>query len=108
MKYSRLITSDRWSFTHPSNPPRMATYNSGERWLGDGRIRVDNPVWDNKEFSKHYSAMTELETKLEKLFGLIKPVKQVPFDWYVPWQDMYHRSTSAATPLAARVAANGE
>ena len=74
----------------------------------DGRIRVDNPVWDNKEFSKHYSAMTELETKLEKLFGLIKPVKQVPFDWYVPWQDMYHRSTSAATPLAARVAANGE
>jgi len=74
----------------------------------DGRIHVDNPVWDNKEFSKHYSAMTELETKLEKLIGLIKPVEQVPFDWYVPWQDMYHRSTSAATLLAARVAANGE
>ena len=61
----------------------------------DGRIRVDNPVWDNKEFSKHYSAMTELETKLEKLFGLIKPVKQVPFDWYVPWQS-HHESTPIA------------
>jgi hypothetical protein len=29
--------------------------------------------------------MTELEKKLDKLIDLIKPVKQVPFDWYVPW-----------------------
>jgi hypothetical protein len=52
--------------------------------------------------------MSEVETKLDKLIGLIKPVKQVPFDWYVPWQDIYYRSSSATTPLAARVAANGE
>jgi hypothetical protein len=58
----------------------------------DGRIRVDNPVWDNKDFSKHYSTMSEVETKLDKLIGLIKPVKQVPFDWYVSWQS-YHGST---------------
>jgi hypothetical protein len=62
----------------------------------DGRIRVDNPVWDDKEFSKHYSTMSEVETKLDKLIGVIKPVKQVPFDWYVPWGS-YRRSTP--TPL---------
>jgi hypothetical protein len=74
----------------------------------DGRVRVDDQVWDDKEFSKRYSEMSALETKLDKLIELIKPVKQVPFDWYTPWQDTYHRSTSAATPLAARVAASGE
>jgi hypothetical protein len=69
----------------------------------DGRIRVDDQVWDDKKFSKHCSAMVELEKALDKLIGLIKPVKQVPFDWYVPWES-YHRPT----PLAAQVAASGE
>jgi hypothetical protein len=69
----------------------------------DGRVRVDDQVWNDKEFSKHYSTMSKLETELDKLINLIKPVKQVPFDWYMPWQS-YHRST----PLAARVAASGE
>jgi hypothetical protein len=70
----------------------------------DGRVRVDDQVWNDKEFSKHYSTMSELETKLDKLIELIKPVKQVPFDWYVPWQS-YHSSTPLAVsdmPVAAR------
>jgi len=61
----------------------------------DGRIRVDDQVWGNTEFSKHYSTMTDLENKLDKLIGLIKPVEQVPFDWYVPWQS-HHESTPIA------------
>jgi hypothetical protein len=74
------------------------------------RASTNTPIGcpSRKEFSKHYSTMSEVETKLDKLIGLIKPVKQVPFDWYVPWQDIYYRSSSATTPLAARVAANGE
>jgi hypothetical protein len=68
----------------------------------DGRVCVDDQVWNDKEFSKHCSTMSELETALDKLIELIKPVKQVPFDWYTPWQS-YHRST----PLAAHAAVSG-
>jgi hypothetical protein len=69
----------------------------------DGRIRVDDQVWDDKKFAKHCSAMVELEKALDKLIGLIKPVKQAPFDWHVPWE-----SYLRPTPLAAQVAASGE
>ena len=47
--------------------------------------------------------LTSGKRGLAKLIGLIKPVKKVPFDWYVPWES-YHRPT----PLAAQVAASGE
>jgi hypothetical protein len=57
-----------------------------------GRVRLDAPVWNNEKFSKHYSKMSKLEADLDKLIGLIKPVEQVPFDWYVPWQS-HHEST---------------
>jgi hypothetical protein len=63
----------------------------------DGRVRVDDQVWDDKKFSKHYTEMGALETELDRLIELIKPV---PFDWYVPWQEMY-----SGTPLALRVGA---
>src|SRR5262245_9469557 len=55
----------------------------------DGRIRVDDQVWNNEKFSKHYAKMTSLEADLDKLIALIKPVKQVPFDWYVPWGPLH-------------------
>src|SRR5215475_9954852 len=60
----------------------------------DGRVRVDDQVWDDKEFNKHYANMSKLETELGRLIELIKPV---PFDWYTPWQ-----STFANTPLPLR------
>jgi hypothetical protein len=47
--------------------------------------------------------MSTLETELNKLIELIKPVPPIPFDLYTPWQ-----SYSAGTPLAAQVAASGE
>ncbi len=50
----------------------------------EGRVRVDDQVWTDKEFSKHYEKMVELETALDQLIKLIKPVEQVPFDWYAP------------------------
>src|SRR6516225_3555143 len=60
----------------------------------DGRVRVDDQVWDDKEFNKHYANMSKLETELGRLIELIKPV---PFDWYTPWH-----STFANTPLPLR------
>ena len=60
----------------------------------DGRVRVDDQVWDDKEFNKHYANMSKLETELGRLIELIKPV---PFDWYTSWQ-----STFANTPLPLR------
>jgi len=60
----------------------------------DGRVRVDDQVWNDKEFYKHYANMSKLETELGRLIELIKPV---PFDWYTPWQ-----STFANTPLPLR------
>src|SRR5215813_8080830 len=66
----------------------------------DGRVRADDRVWDDKEFAKHCSEMSALETKLDQLIELIKPVKPRAFEWYSPWQ-----STSANTPIAAQAAA---
>ena len=60
----------------------------------DGRVRVDDQVWNDKEFNKHYANMRKLETELGRLIELIKPV---PFDWYTPWQ-----STFANTSLPLR------
>jgi hypothetical protein len=47
-----------------------------------GFVRVDEPVWNDSQFSEHYSTMKNLEGELDKLIELIKPV---PFDWFVPW-----------------------
>lgn len=102
------INSVRQIVIHSSFEPHDGGVQFRRTVAKKGRVRVDDQVWNDKEFSKRYSEMSALETKLDKLIELIKPVKQVPFDWYTPWQDMYHRSSSAATPLAARVAASGE
>jgi hypothetical protein len=41
----------------------------------DGRVRVDDQVWNGEKFSEHFSTMRELETDLDKLIELIKPVE---------------------------------
>jgi hypothetical protein len=56
----------------------------------DGRVRIADQVWGDKEFSKHNEEMTALEGELDKLIGLIKPMT-VPFDWFNPWQDTFYR-----------------
>jgi hypothetical protein len=63
----------------------------------DGRVSFDAPVWNDEKFAEHYAKMTSLEVDLDKLINLIKPVKQVPFDWYVPWQS--HRMSTPTTLL---------
>jgi hypothetical protein len=72
----------------------------------DGRVRIDDDVWDDKEFSKHYTEMRSLEAELDKLLELIKPVS---IDWSTSrssWQDMYHRIPLAAA-ISAGVAPDG-
>jgi len=48
----------------------------------EGSVRPVSEPWTDKDFDERYKEMTSLD---DKLIGLIKPVKQVPFDWYVPW-----------------------
>jgi hypothetical protein len=36
----------------------------------DGRVRVDDQVWNGEKFSEHYSIMEKLERKLDKLIEL--------------------------------------
>jgi hypothetical protein len=64
-----------------------------------GRVRVDDPVWDETKFSDYYEKMIRLEADLNSLILLIKPLP--PFGWYVPFQDMYHRSSSGIARTAA-------
>ena len=73
--------------------------------MAKGQVRIDDQGWDDKKFSEYYSKMKTLETDLNKLIELIKPV---PFDWYSPWQDMYHRSASAGTNIALAHGADGK
>ena len=86
-----LTTLVRLSFTRPLGLTMMAC-NFSRTVAKKGRVRLDAPVWNNEKFSKHYSKMSKLEADLDKLIGLIKPVKQVPFDWYVAWGPL-HGST---------------
>jgi hypothetical protein len=59
----------------------------------DGRVRVDDQVWNGDKFSEHYATMRNLETELDKLIGLIKPVG--PLDWFMAWHDPHVESMIA-------------
>jgi hypothetical protein len=50
----------------------------------DGRVRVDDQVWNGEKFSEHYSTMRNLETELDRLIEVIKPVE--PLDWFMAWE----------------------
>lgn len=47
----------------------------------EGRVQLLDQVWEDKDFSKHYEKMKELEAALERLIQLVKPI---PFDWFQP------------------------
>jgi hypothetical protein len=64
-----------------------------------GSVRPVTEPWTEKHFTTLYGKMTALEADLDKLIELIKPVKPVPFDWYVPWQETH--STVPLTLLRA-------
>lgn len=51
----------------------------------DGRVRVDDQIWDDEKFSNYYAKMRGLEGKLDRLIQLLKPVEALPlFDWFSP------------------------
>jgi len=79
---------------NPPNEKRLADYGI-DKHLAD-RARKIAARRGNRVFNLG-------KRGLDKRIGLIKPVKQVPFDWYVPWES-YNRPI----PLAAQVAASGE
>ena len=60
----------------------------------DGRVRVDDQVWNDSKFSEHYSIMEKLERELDKLIELVKPVK-APIDWFMAWESPHVVSTMA-------------
>jgi hypothetical protein len=59
----------------------------------DGRVRVDDQVWNGEKFSEHFSTMRKLETDLDKLIELIKPVE--PIDWFMAWETPHTMSVMA-------------
>jgi hypothetical protein len=62
----------------------------------DGRVRVDDQVWNGEKFSEHYSTMRKLETDLDRLIELIKPV---PIDWFMAWETPHTVSMMAKRTL---------
>jgi hypothetical protein len=71
----------------------------------EGRVRIVDPHWDEQKFDKEYTTMRELESQLDRLIQRIKPTA-VPFGWFAPWQDIYHRRSSAGTHAAATSGGN--
>ena len=80
------VNNVRQIVIHSSFEPHDGGVQFGRTVARDGRVRVDDQVWNGEKFSEHFSTMRKLETDLDKLIELIKPVKP-RFDWYVPWQD---------------------
>src|SRR6266516_771574 len=51
----------------------------------DGRVRVDDQIWDDEKFSNYHAKMRGLEGQLDRLIKLLKPVEALPlFDWFSP------------------------
>ena len=71
----------------------------------EGRVRIMDPCWDEQNFGKEYAAMRELESQLDSLIQRIKPT-EIPFGWFVPWQDVHHRSSSVGVHAAAMSGGN--
>jgi hypothetical protein len=96
------INTTRQTVIHSSFEPTTDGSVQFRRTVAkEGRVRIHDQVWDNKEFAKHTTKMSTLEADLDKLIEIIKPV---PIDWNVSWQDVYHRSSSARIPLALALA----
>ena len=70
----------------------------------NGKVSVATPRWTDMDFSQSYKKMSALETELDKLIELIKPVPLMPLGWLTGFHPYpYHRSRSAiqtmGTPL---------
>jgi hypothetical protein len=75
------VNNVRQTVIHSSFEPHDGGVQFRRTVARDGRVRVDDQVWDDKEFSKHYSTMRKLEADLSKLIEPIKPIGPIPFDW---------------------------
>jgi hypothetical protein len=47
----------------------------------NGRVRVDDQVWDDKKFKEQYTKMNKLAGDLDKLIARIKPVPVRNIKW---------------------------
>jgi hypothetical protein len=83
----------RQIFIHSSFEPHDGGVQFKRTVARDGRVRVDDQVWNGEKFSEHYATMRNLETELDKLIGLIKPVG--PLDWFMAWHDPHVESMIA-------------
>jgi hypothetical protein len=96
------INVDRRVIVHSSFEPASGGGVQFRRTVAnDGRVRIDDQIWDDEKFSKRCSDMRRLEAELDKVIQLIKPAEVPPFGWYVPLSAPMYRQT----PLALRVAA---
>jgi hypothetical protein len=73
----------------------------------DGIARPVDPPWTETDFANRYAEMSALETELDKLIELIKPV---PFGWHIQqdWDVPLQLTMTRDTPLALRIAKMNE
>jgi hypothetical protein len=96
------INVDRQVVVHSSFEPATGGGVQFKRTVAkDGRVRVDDQVWDDEKFSKRCSDMSRLEANLDKLIQLIKPTEVPNFGWYVPLSEPMYRQPSLPLRVAA-------
>jgi hypothetical protein len=68
------VNVDRTIVAHSSFEPASGGGVEFRRTVTrDGRVRVDDAIWKETDFSERFGTMSELEARLDKLIGLIKP-----------------------------------
>jgi hypothetical protein len=94
------INDDRQIVAHSSFEPASDGGVRFKRTVSkDGRVRPRDWGWTDSKFFEQYRKMSALESQLDRLIQLIKPT-EIPLDWFVPWQHVYHRSSLAAVMAA--------
>ncbi len=95
------INTDRQIVAHCSFEPTSSGGVQFRKTVNrDGRVRIIDPHWGETEFGEKYAAMRDLESRLDNLIQRIRPT-EIPFGWSTPWQDVYHRRSSAGVLAAA-------
>jgi hypothetical protein len=82
------VNTDRQLVIHSSFEPAPTGAVQFKRTVAkDGRVRVDDQVWGDREFSNRYTKMNTLADDLGKLIDVTKPVPVADVSLYVPFRD---------------------
>jgi hypothetical protein len=78
------VNMDRQNVIHASFEPAPTGGVQSKRTVAkEGRVKAQNPVWDDKKFKQQYTKMKQLADDLDKLIDVVRPVQPADMSWFM-------------------------